>query len=293
MVQDSLGKKVTKRKIDPPKHAIEIKVKKIDTIVKVKKSATKAELLLQLETLTQKYDTLEKENHANIHIISSLNEKLERITVKFAKGTQTESNILLKCVECNFEGVSIEELKWHMSKNHSWPDTVENRNSEYDVERDKDLICQECHYQAEDIFDYDGHVWSEICTDPTVQNQNDSDQSHSLSCQFCDEKFAILRELMLHKKRQHEDQIDLCWNYASGKCDFGDDNCWFAHHSDKNEHNFECNSCDKTFGNKNQFLHHKKMKHRESVSVKISLPIRVMVTCYLRKLKLGKNRGLR
>ena len=110
MVQDSLGKKkVTKRKIDPPKHAKEIKVKKIDTIVKMKKSATKAELLLQLEEMTQKYDTLEKEHQANIHIISSLNEKLERSTVIFAKGTQTESNICLKCIECNFECIFTEE----------------------------------------------------------------------------------------------------------------------------------------------------------------------------------------
>ena len=72
-----------------------------------------------------------------------MNEKLGRSNETIAKETQTYSNICFKCVECNFEGDSKEELTWHMSKNHSWPDIVENQISKYDVERDRDLICQD------------------------------------------------------------------------------------------------------------------------------------------------------
>ena len=71
----SVAKKVAKRKTDSPMHAKDIKVKKVDNTVKVKKSSTKAELICQLEELHQKYDTLEKEHHKNIEFIASLNEK--------------------------------------------------------------------------------------------------------------------------------------------------------------------------------------------------------------------------
>ena len=67
-------KKVVKRKTDSPMHAKDIKVKKVDTTVKVKKSSTKAELICQLEELHQKYDALENEHHKNIEVIASLKE---------------------------------------------------------------------------------------------------------------------------------------------------------------------------------------------------------------------------
>ena len=126
----------------------------------------------------------------------------------------------------------------------------------------KDLICKLCQYQAKDIYDYDGQVWSEICTDPTVQKE--SDQSQFLSCQFCDNKFALLRELMMHKKRQHGEKLNICWNYANGKCEFWDEKCWFLH-MDGSENKFECTACDKTFVIKDKFVNHKKKHHKESV----------------------------
>ena len=79
-----------------------------------------------------------------------------------------------------------------------------------------------------------------------------------------DNKFVLLRELMVHKKRQHEERINICWNYASGKCDFGSENCWFLH-TERSETIFECNTCEKTFENQDKFLHHRKKYHKESV----------------------------
>ena len=62
---------VAKSKTDSPNQAKEMKVKKVDNTVKVQKSATKAELILQLKELHQKYDPLEKEHLKNIDIIAS------------------------------------------------------------------------------------------------------------------------------------------------------------------------------------------------------------------------------
>ena len=178
-----------------------------------------------------------------------------------AKETQTENDFSLKCIECNFRSVSTEEWKFHMYENHGWPNIVEICENDR-IEREPGLICKECKYKAEDIYDYDGHVWSEICTDPTVQKKQEDD--YSISCEFCDEKFARLRELMHHKKEQHAENVKPCWNFASGKCEFGDTKCWFLHVS-KSESSFECTSCDKIFPVKAKLLHHRKNTHLESV----------------------------
>ena len=87
-----------------------------------------------------------------------------------------------------------------MYENHGWPNIVEISDNDR-IGREPGLICKECKYKAEDIYDYDGHVWSEICTDPTVQKEQECNDS--LSCEFGEDKFARLRELMQHKKKPH------------------------------------------------------------------------------------------
>ena len=47
---------------------------------------------------------------------------------------------------------------------------------------------------------------------------------------------------MKHKKLHHAESITPCWNHAGGKCEFGDEECWFSH-EEKYEPIFKCNSC--------------------------------------------------
>ena len=262
----SVAKKVAKRKIDPTTHSKETKVKKVDAIMKVKKSSSKAELIVQLEELIQKYDVLEKEHHKNIDVIARIKSGKSESHLesqKDSKGTQTE-NSDVKCIECTFASVSKDDVRWHMHETHGWTNikyTGSKEDSDF-IEREPGLICKECHYQAEDMYDYDGHVWSEICTDPTVQTLNEKDKN--LSCEVCEEKFNKLKELMRHKKAQHGEKVQLCWNNASGTCDFGDKECWFVH-GEKNPTIFKCSSCDKTFAARANLLHHRKQHHVELV----------------------------
>ena len=76
------------------------------------------------------------------------------------KESQAETDKSFNCFECNFVGSSNIELKWHMSENHGWPKFVDidEKNDEDNIDRDNDLICRKCQYQAEDIYDYDGHI---------------------------------------------------------------------------------------------------------------------------------------
>ena len=260
----SVAKKVAKRKIDPPVLTKEIKVKKVDSTMKVKKSSSKAELIMQLEELLLKYDALKKENYKNTDLIAKLkknNSKHESANVSVARETQTDNGLSLKCMECNFESDSKEELQWHMHENHGWSNILFDGSDTAAIEREPGLICKQCKYRAEDIYDYDGHFWSEICTDPTVQKQ--TEDADSLSCDFCDEKFRKLRKLMKQEKLHHAESIHPCWNHASGKCEYGDEECWFSHSIEMEgmEQTFECNNCDETFDVKAKLLYHRKKHH--------------------------------
>jgi hypothetical protein len=33
---------------------------------------------------------------------------------------------------------------------------------------------------------------------------------------------------MKHKKNVKSDKVTICWRFAIGTCDFGDQNCWFS-----------------------------------------------------------------
>ena len=94
-----------------------------------------------------------------------------------------------------------------MYENLGWPNIVEIIDNDK-IEHEPGLICTECYYKAEDIHDYDGHVWSEIYTDPTVQKENGD--NHSFSCEFCEDKFTSLRKLMKHKKKQYVEMMMVC-----------------------------------------------------------------------------------
>ena len=98
--------------------------------------------------------------------------------------------------------------------------------------------CEKCGFEAESIYDLDAHTWDvndnsieddfcentfenerdlmrhkkeEHCKDPPLQQENKDDQSYFLSCQF----------------EEHEERINICRKYASGKYKFGSENCWF------------------------------------------------------------------
>ena len=116
----------------------EAKVKRVETNLKAKKVLTKAELEIQLKNLLEINDTLEKTNVKNMKIIVSFEDKIQSLEeqiqslgkynerysspeVLISKQTQTETDLKLKCEECNFEGANEREFGWHMGKYHGWP----------------------------------------------------------------------------------------------------------------------------------------------------------------------------
>ena len=88
-------------------------------------------------------------------------------------------------------------------------------------------------------------------------------------CEFCSETFQTKRLLMEHKKEHHKDKVNACWNFSSGKCEFGDNLCWFLHSEtlECSRKENKCTICGKVFANKSDYMHHRKIEHAEIVQM--------------------------
>ena len=61
-------------------------------------------------------------------------------------------------------------------------------------------VCNRCDYEEEDRYELDGHLWYE----------HEEDENGDVFCKFCDEKFANIQNMMMHKKINLREKIDFC-----------------------------------------------------------------------------------
>ena len=240
--------------------------------------STKDALLKQLQVLQDKLIQLEIEKKASKEIIDQLNAE---------NCKQTYAN---KCLE-----EKIAKLENEMKSNSSQPNVVKTDTG------DILMLCNECEYPAEDIYDLGEHMFEihssrfegeggacfvcDICNDGFITNlelnghaqkhhskpeSTDSLQSDSRPCNFCDKNFAKHGDLMMHKKNKHGDKVALCWNFLTGNCTFGNDSCWFLHYESGGSYStpeWKCNLCDDKFRCKSELQKHKKQKHEHFVQL--------------------------
>jgi hypothetical protein len=131
----------------------------------------------------------------------------------------------LKCIECNFEGASLEEVKWHMNKNHMWPEcfesSKENETQTTEVEEEKEMEeifnCKTCKFEAEDNYDLDAHWFSSKCVDSLIL------------CHYCDMNFQTKCDLMTHRKHNNPEKVNVCQHFLGVGCTLPKDTCWYSH----------------------------------------------------------------
>ena len=222
---------------------------KKDLIVKINNLEKK------IEDLEHKNETLEATNSKNLETIKCLQTKIENIPKNnnaCSRETQTERGIELKCTECNFQATSSSELSWHLCKTHGW-------SEEHDLDMSTGpRYCDKCDFEAADGYEMDGHMWSE----------HDEEDEGSFECQYCDEKFAVLKDLMVHKKTQHEEKVSSCWYFLNKSCIYGEDKCWFSHerYESHEDENFNiCRICGERFSTLTMYMKHMKSEHLEIV----------------------------
>ena len=115
----------------------------------------------------------------------------------------------------------------------------------------------DCDYIADCIHDFNDHTHS-----PDEENENSL-----FTCNFCDERFETLPEVMIHNKAIHTGSVQHCEKYLENDCFFGK-SCWFLDsESFKNsDPSFECNFCKEKFRTQNAFREHMKKLYFEKVS---------------------------
>ena len=209
---------------------------------------------------------LEGKEKKYLESIKSLEERVEKLRKMSSPksyrdlGTQTsidtencESQI--PCRLCIYVATCEEELNWHMDNDH-------------DIKIDmyfEDFPCEICGKWCRSEADLTYHLTKHEFDSPTCESQSLNNENVILECNFCDLKFGTNRDLMVHKKKEHREKVRICWNYSTGKCEFGDNACWFLHTDASKSGEVDCSICGKLFPNINHLLNHKKKDHVISV----------------------------
>ena len=229
-----------------------------------KKPPLKSELIAQLKSLQElndilkhENDILKQENEKNLVKMKDMDLTVKRLQtssiVTSSKGAQTVSNEMrISCNLCIYVATCEEELNWHMGEEH------EQSDESY---FDKDFYCDICSKWFDKESDMLDHKKDHVKKKP---HSNHEDLFY---CNFCEEKFHTKRELMKHKKNVHSEKVTICWRFATGTCDFGDQNCWFSHCPSRilDSAKFNCRTCGKEFKFLSDCLKHRKQEHSQFV----------------------------
>ena len=215
-----------------------------------KRNLTKADIAEELKAMQQINKTLEEENRVKLDRIKFLEERViflenqrksskNTVVGEYAnKHCQTELEEPVFCYECEFPADDFHDLGEHMMEFH-FQSACE--------------VCDETFTTKEKLADH-------MSEDHEIEEKVKELSSHEIQCNFCEQKFTSLRNLMIHKKQQHLEQISLCWDFATGNCSFGDDKCWFRH-SELKTSEVKCKICDDKFATKSDYKKHRKQNH--------------------------------
>ena len=251
-----------------------------DEISATRKPQTKADLIDQMDLMKQLNDALLEEVKSNEEAIAILEgkekkymdtikslkeqvEKLGRETSPKSKSasdleTQTssdpgDSELRIPCGNCVYVATCEEEFSWHMDYEH---------DINTDMQYETDFPCEICAKWCRTEADLTHHLKRHAYESDSLSLDNGDDM---MSCNFCKRRFKTNKEVMVHKKKEHSEKVEICWNYSTGKCEFGADLCWFLHTNSSKSCEIDCNICGKVFTTLNQFLNHKKIEHVASV----------------------------
>ena len=219
-----------------------------------KKVQSKAELVEEVASLKALNDALEDENKKYRETITKLEEKISS------------------------------------EKSHKYVDIV---NSGCQTDDSDILLCEECEFPADTLYELGEHVGEShsgfripcnFCPDiytskeeledhvTEVHNlfQSEHSKQHQdiriFLCRFCEKNFKSKSELMKHNKCTHKEKLSACRNFETGTC-YYDDHCWFSHEPKKCNvtSEFKCNFCENKFKTVPELLKHRKIAHLEMV----------------------------
>ena len=215
-------------------------------------------LLEEVKENEQAITILKGKEKKHLEAIKSLEEKIAKLkTEKDLKSSECQTfseQIQIPCSKCLHVSSCEEEFTWHMDEYH---------DIQSDSFFDSDFTCDICGKFCRSKSDLDHHQKKH---ETSVQ----SNECTKYTRDSCSQNFESKRMLMQHKKAFHKEKVNVCWNFSAGKCDFGDELCWFIHCENSEEKRFKeikCSTCENVFDNMNNFLQHNKREHRDKVQM--------------------------
>ena len=213
----------------------------------------------RFKDLQEKYDLLLSKNKSLQEELNLVKKEMPLKKVHKTKDSQTsyneDSKITLKiefpCKECIFVGNCEDELRWHMTTVHEYPDTLCNIPYTSDS-------CLDCGK----LFDTKGEIMThrkeshpnliKPCTyfiegkcsfeDSVCWYSHKSIKSaviQEFKCRFCGENFKRKEEFMKHRKIEHENFIPTCRENKKDSCRFTNNECWYKHEEKNDEFDME------------------------------------------------------
>ena len=199
---------------------------------------------LKKEDIISHFNTLQ----ANFNILEKKNVDLEK-----KNKTHIEAISLLE------ETVKILEEQAYQIKRVKETKEISTDTSELKDPNTQLYLCGDCDFIADCMHDFNDHTHS--------PEDFEDDEDTLFTCNFCDESFKTLSEVMKHKKSLHTSSVQHCKQYLENDCFYGK-SCWFLHsESLKNsEPRHGCNFCEAKFRTQNTLREHMKLLHFQSVS---------------------------
>lgn len=213
----------------------------------------KAELVIQLKALQKDYEALKLENAKNLEHIQTLEIKvvdLETQTEHNDKEADTEPVEQTNNEKCEYVGEDEYDLDAHA----------------FSEECDQHFTCYYCghnlntkaelmihrkiehEHKVKPCRNFSGggcDLKDEDCWYIHIRSSCQEKPLTTFTCNICEKVFVNRREFMCHRKKQHVQAVPYCNKASSGKCIFGNENCWFQHNeikkSEENENNEKTN----------------------------------------------------
>ena len=85
---------------------------------------------------------------------------------------------------------------------------------------DNDFPCDVCAKLCRSKADLDFHEKKHTTSEKSNEYSSFRDAQTQSSCDSCSQNFESKRILMQHKKAFHKENVNACWNFFAGKCEF-------------------------------------------------------------------------
>ena len=218
-------------------------------------------------------------------------------SIKVTAITQEQVNNKKKCIYCDYETESLQEMRAHLEQNHKpkctkcervFPSSQELQEH---IEADHNVGCNHCDIKFLDKQTLEKHI----------------QESHTYRCNFCSSAFNSILNLNTHVESTHnykcktcegsfneknelEKHVEECHSQECQECTYVTEKVCSLETQTNDEHTHPCPHCESKFSNEDEMKKHVEEKHAPQLNPCSQSDETVTVTAELRKHSLEQNK---